>query len=398
MHISKFKLCGILKPLLYLFCLSSTTAYAISNSNNLDNQVKKTINGVMHKYTIPGAAVLVYKDGQMHQYVFGVMNNKTKRPVNTKTIFELGSVTKTFSSLLLAEQVNAGTMHLDDSVTTYLDNADTDSASLQKITLLELATHTSALPYNAPNLSYNAALSPQNTKLLNTFLHTWIATYTPGTEVLYSNLGFSILGQALADHAGTSLLEVMQQGILRPLGMKNSYLSIPVEVSKNYASGYTANGTPSRTPQGGLLAGSWAMKSTIEDMAQYLKAALIVDGMPDNIVSAMKIAQTGYFEVPSRNFQIGLGWTITDLSHVSQAELLKVIPVAPRKKIPTPVTKITSPQYITHALIEKTGSTNGFRAYIAVIPDQKIGVVILSNRFIYDPHALQHAGLEILFN
>jgi beta-lactamase class C len=215
--------------------------------------------------------------------------------------------------------------------------------------------------------------------------------------MLYSNLGFAALGMAMASYEETPLFQVMQSAILQPLNMKNSFLTIPANKMKSYAQGYTAKGTPSRSPNGGLLAGSWAMKSSVADMGQYLCLALGLDNMPPKMVAAMKIAQTGYFEYAD-NRQIGFAWMIQPLDKINAKELLKIVPIQPRKRTEAPVSRISSPEYIENALIEKTGSTNGFRAYIGVIPEQKIGIVILVNRFIYDSNAVKHAGRQLLLS
>ncbi|MCE3269391.1 MAG: ampC [Burkholderiales bacterium] len=377
---------------LFSFILFSSAACAT------ENNVIKTMNSIMQKYAIPGAAVILYKDGKINQYLFGVTNNKTHAPVELATIFELGSITKTFSGLLLAQEVNNGNLRLDDKLVDYLDTDNKYSDSLKEITLLELATHTSSLPYSIPNISYNSTISnPRSLKIFNQFLHNWSAPYPSGTAMLYSNPGFSLLGIAMANYKEKSLALVMQQDILQPLKMNSSYLAIPKDKMKFYSQGYTAQGSPSRSPQGGLLAGSWAMKASVTDMEQYLYLALGLKGMPPKMAEAMKIAQTPYF-AKDNNSQIGLGWFITPLSKVSKAELLKIIPVIPRKRVQTPVKRIKTPEFNENALIEKTGSTNGFRAYIAVIPQQKIGIVILVNRFIYDSNIIEHTGRELLLN
>lgn len=383
------------KFVLFLF---SFIAFAnLANASITNDNVTKSMNDLMGKYAIPGAAVLVYKDGKINQYLFGVINNKTRVPVTATTIFELGSITKTFSSLLLAVNVERREMRLNDKLVNYIDNSDSYSKSLKEITLLELATHTSSLPYNAPNISYNATITqPSIIKLLNQFLHNWVATYPPGTAKLYSNLGFAMLGIAMAHHEETSLDQVMQQDILQPLKMNSSFLAIPANKMKFYSAGYTATGIPSRSPQSGQLAGSWAMKASVNDMAQYLRLALGLDDMPEKLVTAMKITQTAYFENGNYN-QSGLAWYINPLDKVSKTELLKVVDSShPRKRTETPVNPISNPKFNENALIEKTGSTNGFRAYIGVIPAQKIGIVILVNRFIYDSNAIEHTGRELL--
>ena len=384
------------KAIIAALLICASTYVNAAPQTGPDKQVNEVMHSVMHKYAIPGAAVIIYKNGEMHQYTFGVMSNKSKVPVSNKTLFELGSITKSFSGLLLAEQVNNNELSLNDKLVKYLNNSESASSSIKQISLLQLATHSSGLPDSIPNLSYNAATTPKNKRTLTQFLRSEVATYSAGTHTLYSNLGFSLLGQALAHHKDISLDQLMQQDIFTPLTMHNTYLSVPKTANKFYADGYTAIGTPARSPQGGFLAGSWAIKSSATDMEAYLGAALSLPNTPDQIVKAMKAAQTGYFNVANRKWQLGLGWLITPLNNADINELLKIIPVAPHKKTPLEITEIATPKYEAHALIEKTGATNGFRAYIGVIPDQQIGVVILTNRFIFDSHVIEHTGRELL--
>lgn len=375
------------------FVIFNNMALATTTDDNVD----KTMHILMHKYAIPGAAVLLYKDGKVTQHLFGVINSKTHAPVKGATIFELGSVTKTFSALLLAQNVSSGEMSLDDKLVDYLNNSNTYSDSLKKVTLLELATYTSSLPFNLSDISYNAASNSHNIRLFSQFLHTWVAPYPSGTAERYSNPGFALLGMAVANYEKASLAQVMQNNILSRLNMNSSFLTIPTNKMKLYSQGYTAIGKPSRSPQGGLFPGSWAMKTSVNDMEKYLRLALGLEDMPQKLAAAMKIAQTGYFENEEHQ-QIGLAWMVNPLDKLDKTELLKVVQPGPRKRTENPVTRINSPKFNGNALIEKTGSTNGFRAYIGVIPDQKIGVVILVNRFLFDSHVIEHTGRELLLN
>ncbi len=383
------------KIILLLCSFAAFSKAAISDTTNPN--VTNTMKSVMNKYGIPGAAVLIYKDGKIDQYLFGVMNKKTRAPVKSTTIFELGSITKTFSGLLLAQNVSNGKIHLDDKLASYMDNNDQFSDSFKQVTLLQLATYTSSLPFNLQDISYNAASTSRNSKLFSKFVHTWVAPYPSGTAELYSNVGFAMLGMAMANYEEASLAQVMQENILKPLGMNSSFLTVPANKFKLYSQGYTAKGTPSRTPQGGLFAGSWAMKTSVTDMKQYLRLAVGAESMPVGLSTAIKIAQTGYFENEEHK-QVGLAWFINPLDKVSKADLLKVIEPGPRNKNENQVTLISSPVFNSNALIEKTGSTNGFRAYIGVIPAQKIGIVILTNKFIFDSHVIEHTGRELLLN
>ena len=117
----------------------------------LDQLVKTNITAWMKKNQIPGAAVEVYNNGVPHSYYFGYAEQTKKIPVTKKTIFELGSITKLITCLLVAEEVGAGKMKLTDSITNYLPDLTKANPNLTKITIESLATHTTGLPFTTPD-------------------------------------------------------------------------------------------------------------------------------------------------------------------------------------------------------------------------------------------------------
>lgn len=373
-----------------LILTSPTTVFARDNTSDLDSKVEATMKAVMTKYAIPGAAVLVYENGTMHQYYFGYTDAEHTSAVNSNTLFELGSISKSFSGLLLAEQVNDDNMQLKDPLTKYLTTYQNTSPSLHKVTLLELATHSSSLPYNVTNIRYNADESAK--PKLENYLKKWVSPYAPGTCAVYSNLGFGLLGQALADNAKIPLEDLLKKDVLVPLNMKSTFMTVSDD-NPDYSEGYTASGIAARTPDGGLMPGSWAVKSSAEDMQKYLELAIGASDAPSKLTDAIKVAQTGYYKIKSNGHLIGLGWIITPLN---QQNIIAPVTNTYKKRTTAALTTIKSPEYNPHALIDKTGSTDGFRAYIAVVPDKKTGIVILTNRFIYDSDAIENTGRKIL--
>lgn len=384
-----------------LLCLFLTMrhVHAAPKDSNRDPKVESAVKTMLQRFSVPGAAVLIYRNGTLEEYVFGYSDLKKKIPVTTKTLFELGSVTKTFTGLLLAQEVLANKVRFGDELKTFQPPDIRYSPSIEPITLLELATHTASVPKDIKGLSYNAADTNQNRKNLTHFLQTWTAPHVPGTHALYSNLSYSLLGMTLATQQDKSVSKLMQQNIFVPLKMNDATLSISKgdENYGRYAQGYNAEGKPARTPAGGLLASSWALKASLEDMAGYLKAAVGDPKTPSALLAAMRMAQTGYVEIATESSaaQTGLGWQIIPFD-----KLLKSDFNAPpaRKPTPRPVTKIVGPQFNGHSLIDKSGATNGFRAYIGVIPDQQIGVVILTNKFTYHGGAVRDLGRKLLIN
>jgi beta-lactamase class C len=225
--------------------------------------------------------------------------------------------------------------------------------------------------------------------------------FKPQSQFLYSNIGFSLLGKDLASREHQTFEQLMQNNVLSPLNMHETVLTVDGVEYKSYANGYTATEKPARTAKYGLLGASWAMKSTMSDMRLYLKAMLALNNTPASLLPAIKTAQTGYIQLNTESnypHQIGLGWSIAPLNDINANELL----VQPKNKntghTPLAVTTIANAKYIDNALIEKTGSTDGFRAYIGVIPNQKIGVVILINKFTPNYNKWKQFGRSFVIN
>jgi beta-lactamase class C len=386
------------KSALLIFSLLLLPATGNTQTPLKDPKVENAVKNFLHRFSVPGAAVLIYRDGKLEQYVFGYSDSHKKTPVTTKTLFELGSVTKTFTGLLLAQQVRAGHIKFNDEWKNFLPQ-DQYSSSTDRITLLGLATYTASLPKDVRGLPYNAAGTAEHQKNLAHFLQTWTAPYPAGSHMLYSNLSFSLLGMALAQKQDKSLAQLMQQDIFTPLKMPSATLTV-AKGDKNYdryAQGYDAQGKPARTPVGGLLSSSWALKASLQDMASYLKAAVGDPEVSPALVASMRLAQTGYFQLPTtkNSMQVGLGWFIIPYEKLSKNDFIWD---ASRRPAPRPVEAIAAPQFNGNSLIDKTGATNGFRAYIGVIPDQHIGVVVLTNKFIYHGGAVRDLGRALLIN
>lgn len=382
--------------LILLLCLFPTAGK--TQTPQKDPQVESAVKTFLQRFSVPGAAVLIYRNGKLDRYVFGYSDLHKKTPVTEKTLFEVGSVTKSFTGLLLAQQVRSGKARLNDEWKNFAPQ-DHYSPSTDSMTLLELATYTASLPKDVRGLPYNAADTSAHQKNLTHFLQTWSAPYPAGSQMLYSNLSFSLLGMALAQNQNKSLAQLMQQDIFTPLKMQSATLTVAKgdKNYSNYAQGYNATGKPARTASGGLLSSSWALKASLDDMTGYLKAAVGDPEVSPALLADMRIAQTGYVQIPSaRNgLQAGLGWFVIPFDKLSKDDFVSP---AWRKPVPRPVEAITSPQFNAHSLIDKTGATNGFRAYIGVIPDQRAGVVILTNRFIYHGGALRDLGRTLLVN
>lgn len=365
--------------------MTANADQTISDKNS--TMINQTIISFMQKNHIPGVAVEIYDNGVPKAYYYGYADVKNKIPVTQQTIFEIGSISKIFTSLLVAEEVNAHQMSLNSPFTDYLpDFAATSNSDLKNITLEELATHTSGLPFKAPS---TITTRPE----LVQFCSEWKPAEKIGTQWIYSNMGIGLLGYSLEGLTHQNFNQLYRNNILKPLGMEQIALNVPKRLQQYYAKGYDKNGEVVQPINMVLFPTAGAMKVSGKDMQPFLKAAIGLPGTPVIINSAMRLTQTPYVEVPP--MKQGLGWEIRD-SDTQQVDSVLINPLGVGA-IPAKQLKQNQQRYDGNALFEKTGTTDGFRAYIAVIPDRRSGIVILTNHFSAD-NQIVLTGRNILFN
>lgn len=384
---------NIFKPFIFLVLTWMFISLGYASDFSEDQRIKQRVTTFMKRYRIPGAAVIISHHGNMKTYLFGEAIPAKHVPVTEDTIFELGSITKVFTSTLLAENVMSGRSHLTDPIRPYLDRPH--SLALGRVTYLDLATHSSGLPFNARNLPYNAEATPTYQLRFNSSLQRQRPFVTPGSKMLYSNYGYGLLGHVLAKKEQTSLPELMKRNILNPLNMHTSGLDIAPSLNKYLAQGYSAQGYAVPYHTSGLLGGAWAMRSSVKDMRTYLKAALGDTNSPHHVHQAIRLTQVPYYSVYRESMQMGLGWVIMPLNKRNSAMQLIRRPEH-FHFVPVQAKKIGNPRFNPHALIGKTGATDGFRAYIAMIPERDTGIVIMINKFFHFGRPLTSMANQML--
>lgn len=282
---------------------------------------------------------------------YGVMAQDDPRPVNGDTVFEIQSVTKTFTTLLLADMVQRGEVGLDDPVARYLPaGVKVPERNGRQITLADLATHTSGLPSAIPNLKRRTDGQPGFEEYtaddLYAFLRAYTLTRDPGTSFEYTNLGMGLLGAALARRAGIDFAELMRIRILAPLGMTSSAV-VPTEAMKmRLAGGHDAYLRRVRWPDTRTLEGSWGLRSTARDMLAYLAAEL---GYRDTPLKAAMALQLSVRRPASPGVQQALGWEVRTVPGGGE-------------------------------VVSKNGGDRGFGAFVAFDGGRRRGVVVLTNR------------------
>jgi D-alanyl-D-alanine-carboxypeptidase/D-alanyl-D-alanine-endopeptidase len=305
-----------------------------------------------------GIVVGVIEPAGRRVVAYGNLAKGDPRTLDGDTIFEIGSVTKVFTSLVLADMVCRKEVAFSDPAAKYLpEDVRMPERSGKSITLLDLSTHSSGLPRLPGNLKMDDPLNPYAGFSVND-LYQFLSGYTlprdPGSEVEYSNLGAGLLGHVLACRAGTNYENLIRTRITQPLGMPDTGISLSPSMKQRMATGHNAMLTP--VPYWDLpsLAGAGALRSSANDMLTFLEAFLGYKESP--LGPAMKVM----LEVrrPVDKMEIGLAW------------------------------------FVVGEIAWHNGGTGGFRSFVGCDPTARIGVVVLSNAF--TPSGVDDIGFHLL--
>lgn len=378
----------LLNGVLTLAVLSlSTTSVAASNtltSEQISQVVNRTIEPLLKEQMIPGMAVAVIYQGRPYYFTWGKADVKNNRAVTKQTLFELGSVSKTFTGVLGGDAVARGEIKLSDKANHYWPALN--GKQWQDITLLDLATYTAGgLPLQVPD-------NVTNNESLLEFYQQWQPQMEPGSARVYANSSIGLFGALAVKPSGLSFEDAMNQRVLQPLSLKHTWITIPTTEEKDYAWGYR-NNNPVHVSLGMLGAESYGVKSSITDMAAWLQANMAPQHISNTTLKkGLELAQARYWRIG--DMYQGLGWEMLNWP-VNGAAMAKdsdgAVALAPR-----PATAIEPPApAVASSWVHKTGSTGGFGAYVAFIPEQQLGIVMLANKS-YSNSARVQAGYTIL--
>ncbi|WP_425646530.1 class C beta-lactamase [Agrobacterium leguminum] len=341
------------------------------------------IKPVMEKNGIPGLAVGISVDGESHVFTYGVMSKSSGQPVTAQTLFELGSISKTFTVTLSTYAEMNGQLSLSGKVEDYLPSMK--GKPLGDVTLMQLGTHTAGgFPLQVPD---NVKTEQQ----LLAYLKAWKPSYKPGTYRTYANPSIGMLGYITAKAMGQSFDDAMKDTLFPALGLKNTFTVVPEAKMADYAQGYKRTGEPARVTPAVLSSEAYGVRSTAEDMIRFVNANMGLEKLDGKIQQALINTHTGYFSVGAMTQD--MVWE--QYAHPAQLKTLRELNSGALLKT-VPVSEISPPMKPRRdVLINKTGSTNGFGAYVAFIPKQKLGIVILANKN-YPNEERVSAAYEIL--
>ncbi|MEN2792167.1 serine hydrolase [Sphingomonas oligophenolica] len=316
--------------------------WAIPDTAAIDSLIDQRIAGRS------GAGIVIgVTDSAGHRVTGRVATRATAFDGNT--LFEIGSMSKVFTALLLADMVERGEVALDDPAEKYLPaGAKMPMRGGRKITLEDLATHRSGLPRLPDNLSFRDPTNPyadyREADLLD-FLGHYELTRDIGSTYEYSNLGFGLLGYLLARRAGTDYETLLKRRITIPLGMNDTTVTLTPAQKARFARGHDQYMRPTSAWDLPILVGAGGIRSTVNDLLLFLDA--VMGTKRYSLAPAMKAMLAKRWPGVAPGITTGLGWVV-----------------------------LASP---SGEIVYHDGGTGGFRSSMAYGPIKRRGVVVLSN-------------------
>jgi len=370
---------GLFALTLAVFAPAALAAPAVG-TDAIRQAVDAAVQPVMAQYKVPGMAVAVTAGGRHQVFNYGVASRQGSQPVTDDTLFEIGSVSKTLTATLAAWAQARGALSLDDKATRYLPTLA--GSAFDRISLLELGTYTAGgLPLQVPD-AINSM--PQ----MIDWLRNWQPEAAPGTQRRYSNVSIGLFGLAAAQALDTSFESAMTRQLIPKLGLSHSWIDVPRARMAHYAWGYKDD-KPVRASAGVFDGQAYGIKTTAADMIRYVELNIDGQAVSDPALrQALAATHTGYFRVGGMTQGLGwerYGWPVAldVLQAGNDARMVRDAQAVQRIEPPQPAP--------ADVLINKTGSTNGFGAYVAFVPGRRIGVVMLANRNLPIPARVQAA-------
>ncbi|MFZ0219711.1 MAG: serine hydrolase [Candidatus Aquirickettsiella sp.] len=362
---------------LFLFTLCIQLPVYASN----EEKIYALAHTFMEKNGVPGMSIAVINRHQIHFYNLGWADPVKKVPTSNQTIYSIGSFSKTFTAALAARAMIEKKLNLKATFIYYFPELR-PNPNLTSITINELLAHVSGLPFD-----FNPRPKTYS-ELINRLQH-FKLTRAAGSEYSYSNAGIGIVGYVLQTIYQQTYQSILTAKILKPLNMQATYLQIPTTKEKYLAVGHDSrNNVVAYNKNIETWFAAASLKSTISDMAQYLWAQIHAHTLLDkNLAQAFIMVHKNKYCFANPITCEQLAWQAHAISELKSCSgdsfFIKFnpqgFPLFHNKKI------INTDLLANHKIfIDKTGSGYGMSSYMAYVPEQKIGVVILTNKFLGD--------------
>ncbi|MGB1210275.1 MAG: serine hydrolase [Lacinutrix venerupis] len=336
-----------MKKIVLFISLITLSVATYAQQDKISNEVKEYIQSRINNQINVGIVVGFIDGDDVEYYSFGKTALKNGTTINENTVFEIGSISKTFTTTLLALKVNSGEMNLEDPISKYLPkDVKTPTRNGKEITLKNLATHTSGLPKLPSNLMQTDPNNPYvdyTYKDLYSFLSNHELTVDIGSVTDYSNVGMGLLGHILELQSGKTYEELVIEHIANPLKMNDTRLVFTKAMKNRLAKGHAGLVETSNWDII-TLGGAGGIRSSVSDMVKYIQANINSDNVDSKLHNAMSLAHQSAYKNPEQKVEMALGWFIE------------------------------GGKFLMH-----NGATGGYSAMAALDKEAKKGVVVLTN-------------------
>lgn len=349
--------------LVFLLLFIPVAAQQGDGQERIVNQVfQPRVNSKTHV----GIVVGVVQDGKSKIYAYGSPGGDGKQQLGGDSVFEIGSVTKVFTGILLAEMAARQELNVTDPISLYLPTTVKvpKYQDKQQITLLDLATQTSGLPRLPSNIAPKDESNPYadyTVAQMYEFLSAYQLKSEIGATYAYSNYGVGLLGHVLSLKAGASYEDLVVSRICKPLGMQDTRVQLTKEMQARLVKGHDAQGNPVANWDLPTLAGAGALRSTANDLVKFLNANLELSQTA--LLPALRASHLARHRTQEPSF-IGLAWQIRNHEGTE--------------------------------IIWHNGGTGGYASFIAFSKKHRVGVIALSNTAAAED--VTRAGFSLLIN
>jgi serine-type D-Ala-D-Ala carboxypeptidase/endopeptidase len=340
-----------LRKVLYvvLACVLLSAPVAGQQEDRQQRIVNQVFKERIDSKTHVGVVVGVIQDGRSRVYAYGRAGSEDKQQLNGDSVFEIGSVTKVFTGVLLAEMALREELNVTDPLSLYLPASVKvpKYQDTQQITLLDLATQTSGLPRLPGNLAPKDMSNPYadyTVAQMYEFLSAYQLNREIGATYAYSNYGVGLLGHVLALRAGASYEDLVFNRICKPLGMQDTRIQLTKEMQARFIKGHDGRGNTAANWDLPTLAGAGALRSTVNDLLKFLNANLETSQTP--LLPALRASHLPRHRTEGMSF-IGLAWQIRNREGTE--------------------------------IIWHNGGTGGYASFIGFSRKHRLAVVALSN-------------------
>ena len=345
-----------------LFILSSVISLTYANECiNIDTKAKE----IMSKNQINGIAIAIINNNKVEYCNYGYTDKIKKAPITNKSIFEIASVTKTFTAQMASIAASNNKLDLDASVTKYIPELAANESYI-KINNKELLSHVAGLPFK-----YKDTFT--ESELLATAIQNK-PTHSPESYYQYSNLSITLASISLTKIYHTNYENLLKKLVLNPLGMKYTSMHVSPKNQNLIVTGYGKDNNPAKLMTMGITRSAAGLKSNTYDLAKYLQFHMNEENSQSKNV--LEIVHKNYYCLYKDGTYQQLTWEYHPMNALSE----EFLPNANYANMLEPREIQSTCKTTENGFIDKTGNSPGMSSYIGYIKDRGVGVVILSSR------------------